>query len=89
MQWQGDTPKEVAAGATPATSGGIGAGAWVDRSDYLLRQDLASNTGSGLVGTMYGPPLSTVIGFLLTTGSVVKASAFSGLSTDTASYNFV
>jgi len=84
MQWQGDTPKEVAAGATPATSGGIGAGAWVDRSDYLLRQDLASNTGSGLVGTMYGPPLSTVIGFLLTTGSVVKASAFSGLSTDTA-----
>ena len=28
MQWQGDTPKVVAAGATPATTGGIGAGAW-------------------------------------------------------------
>lgn len=30
--WQGSVPKVVAAGATPATSGGIGAGAWVDRT---------------------------------------------------------
>lgn len=43
MQWQGDTPKVVAAGATPTTSGGIGTGAWVDRTDV-------TESGSGLVG---------------------------------------
>ena len=45
MQWQGDTPKVVAAGATPETSGGIGAGAWVDRTDVTLRSALATGTG--------------------------------------------
>lgn len=48
--WAGAFPKVVAAGATPATSGGIGAGAWVDRTDVTLRSDLASESGSGLVG---------------------------------------
>lgn len=48
--WAGTFPKVVAAGATPATSGGIGAGAWVDRTDVTLRTDLASTTGAGLVG---------------------------------------
>lgn len=43
--WAGTFPKVVAAGATPATSGGIGAGAWVDRTDDRLRSDLAGNTG--------------------------------------------
>ena len=41
-QWTGAFPKVVAAGATPATSGGIGAGAWVDRTDVTLRGELAS-----------------------------------------------
>ncbi len=38
--WAGTFPKVVAAGATPETSGGIGAGAWVDRTDLLLRTEL-------------------------------------------------
>ena len=38
--WTGTFPKVVAAGATPATSGGIGAGAWVDRTDLTLRSEL-------------------------------------------------
>ena len=38
--WAGAFPKFVAAGATPATSGGIGAGAWVDRTDVTLRGEL-------------------------------------------------
>lgn len=37
--WAGTFPKVVAAGATPATSGGIGAGAWVDRTDLTYRQE--------------------------------------------------
>lgn len=39
--WAGTFPKVVAAGATPATSGGIGAGAWVDRTDVTLRTQLS------------------------------------------------
>lgn len=38
--WTGAFPKVVAAGATPATSGGIGAGAWVDRTDVTLRSEI-------------------------------------------------
>ena len=48
--WQGDVPKVVAAGSTPATSGGIGAGAWVDRTDVTLRAELAGGNGVDLVG---------------------------------------
>lgn len=38
--WSGTFPKVVAAGATPTSSGGIGAGAWVDRTDDALRGDI-------------------------------------------------
>ena len=44
--WAGTFPKVVAAGATPATSGGIGAGAWVDRTDLTLRSELTENGSS-------------------------------------------
>ena len=40
-QWNGTFPKVVAPGATPASSGGIGAGAWIDRTDTTLRQELS------------------------------------------------
>ena len=39
-QWHLDEAKTVAAGATPATSGGVGAGAWVDRTDLTLRSEI-------------------------------------------------
>ena len=48
--WAGTFPKVVAAGATPATSGGIGAGAWVDRTDVTLRDELSADSGTGLLG---------------------------------------
>jgi hypothetical protein len=48
--WFQDATKTVAAGSTPATSGGVGAGAWVDRTDVVLRNELASSAGSSLVG---------------------------------------
>ena len=38
--WTGTFPKVVSAGTTPATSGGIGAGAWVDRTDVTLRDEV-------------------------------------------------
>lgn len=39
MQWQGDTPKVVPAGSTPATAGGVGVGAWSDKTDLTLRNE--------------------------------------------------
>jgi len=41
--WSGAFPKVVQAGSTPATSGGVGAGAWADRTDVNLRQELTSS----------------------------------------------
>ena len=52
--WAGTFPKVVAAGATPATSGGISAGSWVDRTDYYLRDELLSLSGAGIVITSTG-----------------------------------
>lgn len=43
--WAGTFPKVVAASSTPATSGGIGAGAWVDRTDVTLRGELEPYIG--------------------------------------------
>ena len=48
--WAGTFPKVVAAGSTPETAGGIGAGAWVDRTDVTLRSELSQLTGSGQIG---------------------------------------
>lgn len=48
--WSGAFPKVVAAGATPATSGGIGSGAWVDRTDGALRGEFAAVDGAKLIG---------------------------------------
>ena len=48
--WTGAFPKVVGANSTPATSGGIGAGAWVDRTDLTLRSELSEINGAHLVG---------------------------------------
>ena len=53
-QWHLDENKEVPAGSTPETTGGIDAGAWVDRTDVVLRDQLAASTGATKVGTSDG-----------------------------------
>lgn len=47
--WSGSFPKVIAAGSTPETTGGIGAGAWIDRTDSLLRSELGYVGGVELV----------------------------------------
>ena len=49
-QWFGALPKVVPAGSTPATSGGISAGAWVDRTDVTLRGELGETSGAAMIG---------------------------------------
>ncbi|AUG88182.1 tail protein [Salmonella phage Mutine] len=48
-RWDGDSPKTVAPGSTPASTGGVGLGAWVSVGDASLRWQLASDTGYQLI----------------------------------------
>ncbi|MCW2258359.1 hypothetical protein M2263_004450 [Providencia alcalifaciens] len=49
-RWDGDLPKQVPAGSTPQSTGGIGKGAWVSVGDASLRGALSSKDGAGFVG---------------------------------------
>lgn len=61
-RWDGTLPKNVPAGSTPETSGGIGSGAWVSVGDASLRQTLGSRElpGAILVALPYGTVASAI-----------------------------
>lgn len=48
-RWDGAFPKVVPAGSTPASTGGIGKGAWLSVGDAVLRQILSSDEGFDVV----------------------------------------
>lgn len=48
--WGGALPKNVSAGSTPATAGGVGLDKWVVRTDIALRAQLAATNSTVLVG---------------------------------------
>lgn len=48
-RWDGTIPKNVPAGSTPESSGGIGLGAWVSVGDSSIRGDLAKDDGYKLI----------------------------------------
>ncbi|WP_275075021.1 hypothetical protein [Providencia rettgeri] len=49
-RWDGDLPKQVPAGSTPQSTGGIGKGTWVSVGDASLRGDLQSTDGARFIG---------------------------------------
>ncbi|AZS56816.1 hypothetical protein [Pectobacterium parmentieri] len=49
-RWDGDFPKTIPPGSTPETTGGVGAGAWVNVTDLTLRENLSQKDGAGLIG---------------------------------------
>lgn len=53
-RWDGTLPKNVPAGSTPASTGGIGLGAWVSVGDASLRNELNTPNGASLVKTSSG-----------------------------------
>lgn len=53
-RWGGELPKQVLAGSTPQSTGGIGKGAWVSVGDASLRGDLVKSTGAGMISTESG-----------------------------------
>lgn len=58
-RWDGALPKHVDAGSTPATSGGVGVGAWVGIGDASLRAMLATVTGAGMIGSAHRGTLAS------------------------------
>lgn len=60
--WGGALPKAVAAGSTPATTGGTGADAWVYRSDAALRSALAAADSAVLVGGVGAGEIAASLG---------------------------
>ncbi|MBQ0268586.1 hypothetical protein [Providencia huaxiensis] len=53
-RWDGDLPKQVPAGSTPQSTGGIGKGAWISVGDASLRGDLNRESGARIIGTLSG-----------------------------------
>ncbi|WP_379933136.1 hypothetical protein ACFC2F_23210 [Enterobacter sichuanensis] len=51
-RWDGALPKHVDPGSTPASSGGVGVGAWIGIGDASLRSMLASKDGYSLIGEL-------------------------------------
>ncbi|RLM25320.1 hypothetical protein BIY29_07350 [Brenneria alni] len=49
-RWNGDFNKIVPPGSTPASSGGVGAGAWISVTDVALRANLGLSDGAELIG---------------------------------------
>lgn len=50
-RWDGTLPKNVPAGSTPESSGGIGLSAWVSVGDASLRANLADSDGAKYIGS--------------------------------------
>ena len=59
--WGGGLPKIVAAGSTPATSGGIGLDKWVLRGDSALRSQLADVDSEVLIGGIEAGKINKVV----------------------------
>lgn len=65
--WDSTFPRDVPAKSTPATTGGIGVGAWKNTGDAALRADLANSTPANvdtLIGGLsgrYSQPSSTIV----------------------------
>jgi len=79
--WTGAFPKVVPPSSTPASTGGVGAGAWVDRSDVTLRSDLAATGGAGIIGDTLQPGTSVEFaGGADKTGALDSSAAFGAIN---------
>lgn len=68
--WGGALPKVVSAGSTPATSGGVGAGAWVDRTDVTLRSEI------NIINKRFACVADMVSDYALIAGGIVETIGY-------------
>ncbi|WP_435930082.1 phage tailspike polysaccharide lyase family protein [Dryocola sp. BD613] len=81
-RWDGNLPKTVPPGSTPATAGGVGPEAWVGIGDASLRTMLATSVGSSMIGMASGGTLNQAIAWVTPQQFGAKAD---GITDDTAS----
>lgn len=91
FRWDGDLPKQVPAGSTPQSTGGIGKGAWVSVGDASLRGDLNRESGAGLSGFSHDVPYApATVGHKLKNSVWVTDSPFNakmdGVTDDTEAF---
>lgn len=72
--WGGSLPKVVPAGSTPETSGGIGAGAWADRTDDSLRDEIRETVFQNMKRSYAETGLNMVDGSFEAGGTLVNAN---------------
>ncbi|WP_042847831.1 hypothetical protein [Providencia rettgeri] len=82
-RWDGDLPKQVPAGSTPQSTGGIGKGAWVSVGDASLRGSITNEKGYQLIGGLKDnysrrfPNVASMISALdITDGMLVSTQGF-------------
>jgi hypothetical protein len=83
--WGGTLPKVVRARSTPATTGGVSAGAWVDRTQDTLKSELMSIYGSGMIGSEYTGTIKQTLTKVLTPEMFLAVG--DGVTDDTAAFN--
>lgn len=83
-RWDGTLPKNVPAGSTPETSGGIGLGAWVSVGDASLRSDLLSDNGAQITGSSNGKTVQENIDTIYNEISILDSSLKTAVSTLTS-----
>lgn len=52
--WKGAYPKTIPAGSSPDTTGGVSDAGWLPWGDITLREELATTSGAGMLGTPSG-----------------------------------
>jgi hypothetical protein len=72
--WSGAFPKVVAAGGTTLTTGGVGAGAWVDRTDVTLRDEIRETVFQNMKRSYAETGLNMVDGSFEAGGTLVNAN---------------
>lgn len=77
--WTGTFSKEVPAGSTPESTGGIGAGAWLSIGDASLRALLESTAGAGAIGTESGSTVQDELDVLNLTSNRTSNIAINSL----------
>ncbi|HCR9747869.1 TPA: hypothetical protein OPR08_000039 [Citrobacter koseri] len=91
-RWDGALPKEVPAGSTPESTGGVGTGAWIGVGDAALRTELTGIDGSSLVGAALYSDIRSYSGNNTRINCIGRLNIFDGAhgifyldNTDTAS----
>lgn len=94
--WEGSLPKVIPASSTPATTGGVVAGAWRAVGDISLRSQLATAGNPGLVNDTNIPVLQPFTGAVLRTQHDKNIDSLNimdfgavgdGVADDTAAFN--